>query len=108
MDPGLLQTKLNIPQLHPAGLVPRPRLTDGLNEVLRRKLCRVTAAAGFGKTTPVSHWLADLRTRHEAAPDPGLQKVDVAWRSLDSGDNDLTRFLAYLIAAVQQVDPQIG
>mgnify|MGYP001045597534 CR=1 FL=1 len=32
----------------------------------------------------------------------------VAWLSLDGGDNDPTRFLTYLIAALQTVAPQVG
>jgi hypothetical protein len=31
-----------------------------------------------------------------------------AWLSLDESDNDPLRFLAYLIAAMQQMDPRIG
>jgi LuxR family maltose regulon positive regulatory protein len=32
---------------------------------------------------------------------------NVAWISLDEGDNDLTRFLAYLVAALQTIAPAI-
>ena len=32
----------------------------------------------------------------------------VAWLSLDEGDNDLIRFLTYLVAALQTVDAGIG
>ena len=32
----------------------------------------------------------------------------VAWLSLDDGDNDPTRFLIYFIAALQQIDPNLG
>ena len=32
----------------------------------------------------------------------------MAWLSLDEGDNDITRFLTYLIAALQPVAPDIG
>jgi LuxR family maltose regulon positive regulatory protein len=31
-----------------------------------------------------------------------------AWLSLDEGDNDPVRFLAYLVAAPQGADPNIG
>ena len=58
----------------------------------------VSASAGFGKTTLVSQWLSTL-TR---------SGVRVAWLSLDEGDNDLARFLTYLVAALQTVAPQIG
>ena len=39
----------------------------------------------------------------EANPHPS-----VAWLSLDEGDNDLTRFLTYLVAALQTIAPSVG
>jgi len=76
-------------------LVARPRLSERLNAGLHRKLTLVAAPAGFGKTTLLSEWLA-----HCGRP--------VAWVSLDVGDNDAPRFLAYIIAALQTVAPQVG
>jgi LuxR family maltose regulon positive regulatory protein len=32
----------------------------------------------------------------------------VAWLALDEGDNDLARFLAYLVAAVQTIEGNVG
>jgi LuxR family maltose regulon positive regulatory protein len=94
MKASLLQTKLYIPPTSPE-LVPRQRLFDRLNEGLTRKLTLIAAPAGFGKTTLVSDW---------------LQRVELpaAWLSLDQGDNDPSRFLAYLAAALRQIDVQIG
>jgi LuxR family maltose regulon positive regulatory protein len=66
-----------------------------LDEGLHRKLTLIAAPAGFGKTTLVSEWVAGCGR-------------PTAWLSLDDGDNDSPRFLAYLIAAVQTVAPQIG
>src|SRR5688572_25284891 len=94
MEIPLLQTKLYIPH-PPPGLVPRPRLIERLNEGLHRKLTLISAPAGFGKTTLVSDWL------HQS-------KVPAAWLSLDESDHDLTRFLAYLIAALQMIMANIG
>jgi LuxR family maltose regulon positive regulatory protein len=78
-------------------LVPRPHLIQQLEEGLQlgRRMTLVSAPAGFGKTTLLSDW---------------LRQVDrpVAWLSLDDGDNDPARFLTYLIAALQQIDPSIG
>ena len=61
-----------------------------MNEGLHRKLILISAPAGFGKTTLVSEWLADC-------------EQPVAWLSLDEGDNDPTRFLTYLVAALQTI-----
>jgi LuxR family maltose regulon positive regulatory protein len=66
-----------------------------LNGGLHRKLTLVAAPAGFGKTTLVSTWVANCGTQ-------------IAWLSLDEGDNDPTRFLTYLIAALQTITPNIG
>lgn len=95
MSGDLLQTKLYVPQLRPS-LVPRLRLKKSLNQGLLfgHKLTLISAPAGFGKTTVVSVWVQALC---EATP-----PVATAWLSLDENDNDLARFLTYLIAALRQ------
>jgi len=90
----ILATKLYIPPPRPQ-LVPRLRLIERLNEGLRRKLTLISAPAGFGKTTLVSEWVA------------GCERPAV-WLSLDEGDSDPTRFLAYFIAALQTIAPTTG
>ena len=102
MSTPLLSTKLSIPPLRP-DLVPRPRLIERLDEALRaeRGLGLVSAPAGFGKTTLVAAWLRRLNRLGDAPS-------DVAWLSLDEGDSDPARFLAYLLAALRSVDPTIG
>ena len=96
----ILATKLHIPLLR-SKVVPRPHLIDRLNDGLRggqgfgRKLTLISAPAGFGKTTIVSEWLAS-------------NQHPVAWLSLDEGDNDLKRFLAYLVAALQTLPANIS
>jgi LuxR family maltose regulon positive regulatory protein len=102
MATDLLQTKLRAPRLRPL-LVPRPRLLETLNEGLAGKLTLVSAAAGFGKTTLVSSWLDALQTAHAILPPP-----QIAWLSLDANDGDPARFLSYVIAALQRIDPQLG
>jgi len=96
----LLQTKLYIPPLRP-NLVPRPRLIEGLNQGLQpgRKLTLISAPAGFGKTTLVSEWVSDLRSES-----PLEKQIEnrIAWLSLDENDSEPARFLAYLIAALNQ------
>lgn len=109
MTTPLLQTKLYAPRVRP-GLVSRPRLIARLNAGLRRKLTLISAPAGFGKTTLLSEWTQALtgntpiRTALGAASPLGV----VAWLSLDENDNDPTRFLAYLVAALQTVRADLG
>ena len=94
MPTPLLTTKLYIPPTGP-NLVSRPRLVERFNAGLHRKLTLISAPAGFGKTTLLSEWVA------------GCERP-VAWLSLDEGDNNLARFLAYLVAALQTVEPDVG
>ena len=91
MSAPILATKLYIPPPR-SKIVLRPRLIERLNEGLSsgRKLTLISASAGFGKTTLVSEWVA------------GCERP-VAWLSLDEGDNDPTRFLTYLVAALQTI-----
>jgi LuxR family maltose regulon positive regulatory protein len=98
MEAPLLATKLYAPLPRPS-LVSRPRLTERLDEGLRlgRKLTLVSAPAGFGKTTLVSAWVRAVRE----------SPLRVAWLSLDEGDNDPARFLAYLAATLQTVGVQV-
>ena len=51
----LLATKLHVPGSRP-GLVPRPRLTERLDEGLERGLVLVCAPAGCGKTVLLADW----------------------------------------------------
>jgi LuxR family maltose regulon positive regulatory protein len=90
----ILATKLYLPRLRP-NVVFRHRLLERLNEGLHRKLTLLSAPAGFGKTTLVSEWLAG-----GARP--------AAWLSLDEEENDPTRFLTYLVAALQTIAATLG
>jgi LuxR family transcriptional regulator, maltose regulon positive regulatory protein len=69
MPAPILATKLYVPPPWPK-VVLRSRLIERLNEGLRRKLTLISAAAGFGKTTLISEWVADCER-------------PVAWLSLD-------------------------
>ncbi len=93
MTVPVLTTKLYIPPPR-SDLVSRPRLIERLNAGLHRKLTLVSAPAGFGKTTLLSEW-ASQQVSESAR---GRQ---VAWLSLDEGDNDPARFMAYLAAALR-------
>jgi LuxR family maltose regulon positive regulatory protein len=96
VSPNLLATKLYIPPVR-KNLVSRPRLVRLLDEARQqdKKLTLISASAGYGKTTLVAEWLRSV-------------EVKTAWLSLDPSDNDPARFLAYLIAALQQIDQGIG
>ncbi len=96
MSTTILATKLYIPPPRPK-VVLRPCLIERMNDGLHsgRKLTIISASAGFGKTTLVSEWIASYGQ-------------PVAWLSLDEGDNDPTRFLTYLVAALQTLAPNIG
>lgn len=96
MSAPILATKLYIPPPRP-GIVPRPHLIKRLEDGLTKghRLTLISASAGFGKTTLASEWIMHCgRT--------------VAWLSLDEGDNDLTRFLSYLIATLQTIKAGFG
>ncbi len=107
MPTPILATKLYIPPPRSKAVL-RPRLINQLNEGLSsgRKLTLISASAGFGKTTLVSEWVAAL-TPSPLPVGEGLG-VRVAWLSLDEGDNDPTRFLTYLVAALQTIATNIG
>ena len=90
----LLTTKIYKPPAR-SGQVQRPRLIETLNEGVSRKLVLISAPAGFGKTTVMSIWAENIGS-------------PVAWLSLDPADNDLTRFLLYVIAALQSKTPDVG
>jgi LuxR family maltose regulon positive regulatory protein len=94
MTTPILTTKLYIPPPRP-NIVVRPRLIERLQEGLHRKLTLIAGPAGFGKTTLVSTWIAGCGRR-------------AAWLALDEADNDPTRFLTYLVAALQTIAADIG
>jgi len=99
----LLTTKIFIPPPRP-GLVSRPRLIIYLNEGLAagRKLTLLSASAGFGKTTLLSEWI------FLNAESSNNLNFRTAWFSLDEDDGDPFRFLGYLIAALQTIQPGLG
>jgi LuxR family maltose regulon positive regulatory protein len=89
----VIKTKLSIPPSR-ANLVERSRLIQKLNQGFECGFVLVSAPAGYGKTTLLSAWLNDV-------------DFACAWLSLDERDNDLSRFLAYLVSAFQTIDPSI-
>jgi LuxR family maltose regulon positive regulatory protein len=83
---NILTTKLFIPAASNR-LVLRPRLLELLNQGGNRKLILVSAPAGFGKTTLLSEWIN--------------QSNDCfCWILLDPYDNDIERFISYVVASL--------
>ena len=103
MPAPLLATKTLIPPVAKSS-VARPHLCDKLTEGLQPglRLILVDAPAGFGKTTLVTSWAANLR----AAKLPSAPLI--TWLSLDEGDNDAVSFWSYVIAALQTQLPGMG
>lgn len=95
----LLKMKLQPPPA--AAVVRRLRLLQQLDRSLQApvRLALVCAPAGYGKTTLASEWAAAVEARGE---------LQVCWLTLDPGDSDLARFLRYLVAALQRVQPGLG
>lgn len=90
----ILTTKLFAPSLPPRFL-PRPQLLTRLNAASLPPLVLVSGPAGAGKTMAVREWVAA-----DARP--------TAWLNLDARDNDLERFVGYVVHALQTVAPEVG
>jgi LuxR family maltose regulon positive regulatory protein len=90
----LLETKWHVPARR-SGAVARPRLSERLGRGARSRLSLVCAPAGFGKTTLLAQWLAEVT---DQAPGAGPA---VAWVSLDERDNEPATFWTYVITALQ-------
>lgn len=90
----LLNTKLKVPPVR-SSHVQRAELIQKLDKLQEYKLALIVASAGYGKTALVSEWTAQSSMR-------------VVWYSIDTGDNDPTRFWDYVIAAIQTVYPNTG
>ena len=88
----LIRTKLHRPPI--AGdILCRQALLDRLEQGVDLPLTLVSAPAGYGKSTLISHWL-------QSRDGPS------AWLSLDETEDDLRQFVSHLVAAVQTVFPQ--
>ena len=119
VDTPLLISKLEFPMKR-SNLVARPRLIERLNYNLfdsgffTRKLTLVSAPAGYGKTTVVAEWLANLRSKtNQPITQSGRDSEEeyafgFAWLSLDEKDNDPALFLKYLIAAFKKGQGNFG
>src|SRR5581483_8205182 len=77
-----------------ARMLNRQSLCQRLDEAREHPLTLLSAPAGFGKTTLLAGWAATCR-KH------------VAWVSLDTSENDPLLFWHYLVAACQQIQPDL-
>jgi LuxR family transcriptional regulator, maltose regulon positive regulatory protein len=84
--PALLTSKLHPPRVT-AQHIARPRLIERLSLFSDRPLILICAAAGSGKSSLLTEWLAGT-------------DLPSAWLSLDEHDNDLVTFVTYVLAAI--------
>ena len=98
LDTTLLESKL-FPAAGTSRPLSRPRI-DAPPDVLDGTcpVVLLTAPAGYGKSTLMVKWHAQLAARG----------VAVGWLSLDEDDDDSVRFMRYLVAALQTADERIG
>lgn len=93
----LIETKLRPPPLRD-GLIARPRLIRALDGALAARLSVVSAPPGFGKSTLLGQWIAEIEGRD----------ASVGYLALDGDDDEIGRFLTYLVAAIRRADPQVA
>jgi LuxR family transcriptional regulator, maltose regulon positive regulatory protein len=115
--PDLLATKLFVPHPRPNAVL-RSQLLAQLDRALGLPLTLVAAPAGAGKTTLLAAWIGERQKangeRQNTADSPllpfslSLLPFQVAWLSLDAGDNDLATFVRYLVAACRQLSLAAG
>jgi LuxR family maltose regulon positive regulatory protein len=92
--PPLIEAKLAMPSAR-RDLVDRPRINRALDADGDAVLALVSAPAGYGKTTAVRAWCDGL-------------DAEVAWITLDAGDDDPGRLWRYIATAVDRVQPGLG
>lgn len=94
MATPLIATKMFVPRTGRA-LVGRRRLTDLLSQSVHTRVTLVSAPAGFGKTTLVAGWVAELRAADHA----------VGWLSLDPADDDPAVFWRLVVTTLDAAAP---
>jgi LuxR family transcriptional regulator, maltose regulon positive regulatory protein len=89
------ETKLLAPATRP-GWVDRPALAYELERGAAARLTLVSAPVGAGKSTLLAQWMATSYDR------------DVAWLTLDRGDDSPVLFWTYAVSALRTVRPAFG
>ncbi|BBY21916.1 hypothetical protein [Mycobacterium stomatepiae] len=92
----LLATKSSAPTIR-AQLIERRALIEILSAEPSRKLTLLSAPAGWGKTTLLAQWASGADDRRRRG-----------WLSLDSSDNDPSRFWSCVIAALGKASPGVA
>jgi LuxR family maltose regulon positive regulatory protein len=88
----IIRTKLHRPPV--AGdFVHREGLCALLDQSFDHPLTLISAPAGYGKSTSVSHWIE-------------YRDCPYAWLTFDETDSEVRVFLSYVVAAVQTVYPE--
>src|SRR5690606_17981733 len=90
----ILLTKVRPPQRR-KDVLRRARLIDRLHQNLHRKLTFVSAPAGYGKTTLLVDFAADV-------------DAHVCWYRISPEDGDLVQVVLHILAAFQQQFPGFG
>jgi LuxR family maltose regulon positive regulatory protein len=78
-------------------LIAREKLQEQMLQARRRRCIVLKGPAGCGKTSTLVAWRQTLLPLG----------FDVAWLTLTTDDNELTRFLDYLLASLAQIDPEM-
>ena len=94
MQLSVIKTKV-LPPRRPANLLSRPRLMAVLDQLFTHRLALVVAPAGYGKTSLLIDWAADL-------------PESVCWFTVDLLDKEPYRFIAGWIASIAQTFPDFG
>jgi len=94
----ILETKLFTPPLT-RDRINRFKLIERINEGLSstKPLVLLCAPAGYGKTSLLSEWVSSRK-----------EEIQIAWLTVEPGDNDPVRFFSYLAAAIKKYLPEIS
>jgi LuxR family maltose regulon positive regulatory protein len=99
--PGKRQLPFLATKIVPArfgGLVTRPRLASILSELPAKRLAVIKAPAGFGKSSLAAALAEKLMQEGNS----------VGWLTIDSDDDEATRFLFYVAQALHHGCPDVG
>jgi LuxR family maltose regulon positive regulatory protein len=102
----LISTKMFVPAPR-FNRVYRPRLLNLLGQTSQYPLTLICAPAGYGKTTLLAEWIQNCRESVKTENAHLHTNYKITWVSLDQDDNDPSRFLAYLLAALENTQPGI-